>query len=128
MKKHLRTHSYNYATFKCALCDFIGGEDIKMEIHNAKMHSDKIECGLFDFVGKDLESLDIHLSTCECYYCGLCSEKCKQLSIVKEHFKNKHQESKQSSFYGVRHIKQSRNNREVYDQTFHSIKSLLPEK
>ena len=46
-----------------------------MEIHNTKMHSDKIECGLCDFIGEDLENLDIHLYTCECYSCGLCSEK-----------------------------------------------------
>ena len=127
MKKHMRTHSFNYVTFKCALCDFIGGEQIEMEIHNARLHSEKNECALCDFEGKNLETIDIHLSTCECYACGLCENKFTQLSQVKEHFKNTHQESKQSSCYGVKHIKQSRKNKEVYDQKFDSISSLFPE-
>ena len=127
MKKHMRTHSFNYATFKCALCDFIGGEQIEMEIHNARLHSEKNECALCDFEGQNLVAIDIHLSTCECYACGLCENKFTQLSQVKEHFKNTHQESKQSSCYGVKHIKQSRKNKEVYDQKFHSISSLFPE-
>ena len=69
MKKHMRTHSFNYVTFKCALCDFIGGEQIEMEIHNARLHSEKNECALCDFEGTNLETIDIHLSTCECYAC-----------------------------------------------------------
>ena len=73
------------------MCEFVGGEEIDMEVHNAKRHSDKFECGLCDFEGKDLETLDVHLTTCECYVCGLCEEKFKQLSNVKE------QESKISS-------------------------------
>ena len=125
MKRHMRTHSFTYVTFKCALCDFIGGEQIEMEIHDARLHSEKNECALCDFEGKDLETIDNHLSTCECYSCGLCENKFTQLTQVKEHFKNTHQESKQSSFYGVRHIKQSRKNKEVYDQKFHSISSLF---
>ena len=65
MKKHMRTHSFNYVTFKCTHCDFIGGEQIEMEIHNARLHSERNE-------GQNLETIDIHLSTCECYACGLC--------------------------------------------------------
>ena len=125
LKKHMRTHSFNYATFKCALCEFIGGEQIEMEIHDARVQGDKNECALCGFEGKDLETIDNHLSTCESYSCGLCENKFTQLTQVKEHFKDKHQESKQSSFYGVRHIKQSRKNKKVYDQKFHSISSLF---
>ena len=127
MKNHRRTHSFNYVTFKCALCDFIGGEQIDMEIHDARVHSDKHECALCDFEGKDLETIDIHLTTCECYSCGLCENKFKQLSQVKEHFKNTHKESKQHSFYGVKHIKQSRKSSDIYDQKFHSISTLFPD-
>ena len=45
----MRTDSFNCATFKCALCDFTGGEQIEMEIHDARMHSEKYECALCDF-------------------------------------------------------------------------------
>ena len=127
LRKHMRTHSYRHATYKCAMCEFVGGEEIDMEVHNAKMHSDKFDCGLCEFEGKDFETLDIHLTTCECYICGLCEEKFKQISTVKEHFGTKHKESKTSSFYGVRHFKPSRQNKEVYDQTFHYIEALFPE-
>ena len=98
-----------------------------MEIHDAKMHSEKFECGLCEFEGKDLPTIEIHLSTCECYSCGLCESKFKQLSHVKEHFQTTHNDSKQSSLYGVKHIKQSRKNKEVYDLKFHTITSLFPE-
>ena len=83
LKKHMRTHSYNYATFKCALCDFVGGEALDMEVHTAKAHSDNFECGLCDFEGIAKEILDIHLTTCESYLCGLCEEKIKILTNVK---------------------------------------------
>ena len=63
MKNHRRTHSFNYVTFKCALCDFMGGEQIEMEIHDAKMHSEKFECDLCEFEGKYLPTIEIHLST-----------------------------------------------------------------
>ena len=90
LRKHMRTHSYQYATYKCAMCEFVGGEEIDMEVHNAKKHSDKFECGHCEFEGKDFETLDIHLTTCECSQCGLCEEKFKQVSNVKEHFGTKH--------------------------------------
>ena len=79
-----------------------------MEIHDARLHSEKNECALCDFEGKDLETIDNHLPTCESYSCGHCENKFTQLTQVKEHLKNTHQESKQSSLYGVIHIKQSR--------------------
>ena len=46
MKKHMRTHSYKDAVYKCDLCDFIGGDQIEMEVHLAKLHGDNFECGL----------------------------------------------------------------------------------
>ena len=49
-----------------------------------------------------------------------CENKFKQLTKVKEHFKNTHQESKQSSFYGVKHIKQSKQ-RSLWPEISHHI-------
>ena len=127
LKKHMRTHSYNYVTFKCTLCDFVGGEALDMEVHTATTHSDDFECGLCDFEGKDKENLDIHLTTCESYLCGLCEDKIKMLTDIKEHFKIKHEKSKTSSLYGVTHVKPSRQNKEIYVQTFHTFQSLFPD-
>ena len=105
----------------------LGRETIDMEVHTAKAHSENFECGLCDFEGKDKENLDIHLTTCESYLCGLCEDKIKMLTDVKEHFNIKHSKSKTSSFYGVTHVKPSRQNKDIYDQTFHTIQSLFPD-
>ena len=92
MKRHMRTHSFTYVTFKCALCDFIGGEQIEMEIHDARLHSEKNECALCDFEGKDLETIDNHLSTCESYYVDFVKisshNLLKSRNTLKIHIKN----------------------------------------
>ena len=128
MKIHQRTHSYKHAQFKCDLCEFIGGEEIEMEVHVARTHGENYECGLCDFVTQDLETLDTHLKTCETYICEICNEKISQLPEVKAHFEKKHNASKNQGYPdGVRHVKQSRENIEVYDNKFHSYKSLFSE-
>ena len=128
MKIHLRIHSYKHAQFKCDLCDFIGGEEIEMEVHVARTHGENYECGLCDFVTQDLETLDTHLKTCEMYICEICNEKISQLPEVKANFETKHNASKNQGYPdGVRHVKQSRENIEVYDNKFHSYKSLFSE-
>ena len=127
-KIHMRTHSYKLAQFKCDHCDFVGGDEIDMEVHVARTHEENFECGLCDYEGKDLEALDIHLKTCETYQCGICSEKLSQLPDIKMHFEEKHETCK-NSYYpnGVRHIKPSRENKDVYDNKFHSYSSLFLE-
>ena len=122
----MRTHSYSLVQFKCDLCDFMGYDDIDMDVHAAKYHDDKCECGLCGFEAKDLEELDIHLTTCEYYICELCDEKIRQFTSIKDHFKTKHSDDKSRSS-GVRNIKPSRENSEIYDRKFHHITSLFPE-
>ena len=129
MKNHLRTHSYKHVQFKCDQFDFIGGEEIEMEIHTARTHGETYECGLCDYESPDLETLDIHLKTCETYICEVCDEKISQLPNVKTLFEAKHDAKKHTGYpNGVRHVKPSRDNREVYDNKFHSYQSLFSDK
>ena len=60
MKKHLKTHSYKDIQFQCSFChfcNFCSGEQIEMEVHIGKEHSDKFECGHCEINTKDKEEL-----------------------------------------------------------------------
>ena len=71
LKKHMRTHSYSLVQFKCDLCDFMGYDKIDMDVHAAKFHSDKCECGLCGF----------EATTCEYYTCKFVKKKYDSLPI-----------------------------------------------
>ena len=49
MKKHLQTHSYKKANFKCVDCEFVGTNEETMEVHIGKTHADIFVCGLCDY-------------------------------------------------------------------------------
>ena len=83
MKKHLQTHSYKKANFKCVDCEFVGTNEETMEVHIGKTHADIFECGLCGYEVETLEKLDIHLFTCEVYICSKCDFLEKSLSEVK---------------------------------------------
>ena len=118
MKKHMRTHSYKDAIYKCDICDFIGGDELDMDIDFPKPHGDKFQCGLCDYTAKDLKTLDTHLRTCEIYTCAICGEQILHLTNIKTHFNEKHGTSN-GPFDGVRHIKQPRENIDMYNQQYH---------
>ena len=67
LKKHVRTHSYSLVQYQCDLCEFMGYDEIDMDVHAAKHHGDQHVCGLCDYEAKSLDRLEIHLSTCEYY-------------------------------------------------------------
>jgi hypothetical protein len=67
LKKHLITHSYKEAKYMCSECDFVCQNEVSMEVHIGKQHSDKSECGLCDLEVDNLENLELHLTTCEMY-------------------------------------------------------------
>ena len=122
MKNHLRTRSIKHAQLKCELCDFFGGEEIEMGIPTARKHGENYECYLCDYESKDLETLDLHLKTCESYTCEICDEKIPQLPNVKSLFEAKHDAKNHTGYpNAVRHVKPSRENSEVYDNKFQSI-------
>jgi hypothetical protein len=70
LKKHCITHTYKQATYKCDESDFVGQNEVTMEVHNGKYHFEKFECGLCDSKKKNFESLETHLSKCESFRCS----------------------------------------------------------
>ena len=74
LKKHMKTHTYRKAAFKCEECEFVSSNEWSMEIHHGRIHNNILECGLFDFVAEDSDRLDLHLGTCEIYECDLCED------------------------------------------------------
>ena len=65
MSKHLKTHSYTDARFKCEDCEFVGLTRDTMEVHIGKTHTDSFECGLCELnltsVGNRAGVRDSHL-------------------------------------------------------------------
>ena len=50
------THAYKQATYKCDECEFVGQNEVTMEVHKGTYHSEIFECGLGDFETKNFES------------------------------------------------------------------------
>ena len=65
MKKHLVTHSYKEIRYKCEECDFVGQNEVTMEVHFGKLHPAKFECGLCALEAGSLENIEIHFNTHE---------------------------------------------------------------
>ena len=42
MKRHLKSHSYKKANYKCEYCDFVCKHNLTMEMHMGKLHKDKL--------------------------------------------------------------------------------------
>ena len=90
LKRHMKSHSYIFEDKKCKCndCDFTGNNAWTVQIHHGKVHNKNIECGLCDFQSKDLDTLNLHLKTCEIYECNECEFVAKQISNIKKHVKN----------------------------------------
>ena len=120
MKKHIKSHSYKRANYKCDDCDFVGESEFTMEVHIGKFHSEKYECGLCDFEATNFENLEIHLVTCEIYQCDHCKMKFKSIRDIKEHIVEKQYSG---GYEYVHHLKFDRNNQnEVSDKMYDSEK------
>ena len=63
MKKHMKTHSFKEAKFKCEDCDCVGQSRETMEVHIGKTHTDNFECGLWEQTFGNIEKLETHLKT-----------------------------------------------------------------
>ena len=63
---------------------------------------ENIECGLCDYPAKDLENLNLHLTTCEIYECMQCEFVAKQITGIRKHMK--------ASLSTIHHVKIDRNN------------------
>ena len=125
MHLHLKTHSYrdgDELKFKCEDCEFWGPNNLTMEVHAGKAHSDIIQCGLCDFKAKDLEKLETHLSTCETYECDLCYFRVTKICEIKTHMMEKHENENVKIIHG----KQDRKNEEEIDCAEHLRFDLFP--
>ena len=65
MKKHMKTHLYALVQYKGDLCEFMGCDEIDMDVHAAKLHGDKWECWLCKH----------EANYTECYKCEECSQR-----------------------------------------------------
>ena len=63
-----------------------------MEVHIGKCFTDNFECGLCDAKFDDLYTLEIHLRTCEVYECFECALKERNLSDLKKHVVEDHED------------------------------------
>ena len=90
MKRHMKTHSFKSAKFKCEDCDFVGQSQETMEVHIGKTHTDTFECGLCEQDVGNVENLETHLHTCEIYRCRRCYTKETKISEIKAHVFRKH--------------------------------------
>ena len=64
-----------------------------MEVHIGKCCYTYFECGLCEVKVENFEKLEIHLTTCEVYKCGICFERIKILSDIKKHVKEEHKDA-----------------------------------
>ena len=114
LQKHMKCHSYQDAKFKCVDCNFVGTNNLTMEVHNGKYHTDIFECGICEYVAESEEKLELHLFTCEIYHCngsnGKCTAKDKSLSEMKRHLEKEHDENAT-----LKHIKISKSNPDEVD-------------
>ena len=99
-KMHRKTHSFKsrFVATKfeeqiCENCSFKCKSIYTMEVHVGKCNTDNFECGLCDSKFKDLDSLELHLRTCEIYECAECYEKSRFLSEMKKHIREDHEET-----------------------------------
>ena len=114
MKFHLKNdHTATHSNFKCLDCDFYAYNDISVQVHQGKCHEDGFECGLCDFKTDSLETLNIHLTTCESYECYNCNIRVHHISDVREHIKEKHE----STFVTITHAKLDRKDKDFVKET-----------
>ena len=71
-------------------CDFGAVNEISIQVHRGRCHGAGFECGICDFRADSLESLNIHLNTCEGFECDKCSIRVYNISYMKEHKNGKH--------------------------------------
>ena len=116
MKEHLKYHKYKKATFKCEDCDYWCENFLTMEVHVGKFHSETLECGMCSWEAKDIESLNLHIATCEIYTCEDCNYRTKHLHDIKEHLNNKHDKQ---TYHEIIHAKINRKDPEVIDHDIH---------
>ena len=85
MKDHMISQSYyksDFLEFKCDECEFWGPNAQTMKKHFQRLHSENVACGICSLEMKDIETLDIHTSTCEIFKCSWCDNSFNNVSDI----------------------------------------------
>ena len=90
-------------------------------IHEGKEH-DKFTCGLCDYKAKDMDSLELHLTTCEIYSCKECDFYSRQIADIKNHEKENTGKCDQKCTW---HVKLDRNNQEEANMNLYKNSDLF---
>ena len=122
MRFHLKNvHTATDSNVKCLDCDFCAYNEISIQVHRGRQHEDGFECGLCDFRADSLETLNVHLTTCECYECHRCNIRVHHISDIREHIAEKHQ----SEYVTITHGKLDRKDANYVKQTNYSKDKLF---
>ena len=116
LKLHTYTHSYTRENQKETCNDFECNTVDTMEVHVGKCRNENFECGLCEAIFAKVKDLEIHLKICEIYECGKCWIRENNLSDMKKHIKEKHDEST-----SISHLKIDRNSKTEVNATYHSL-------
>ena len=65
----MKSHSYKLVKYRCAECHFVGENDLTMSVNVGRYHANCFECGIYKNKFESVESLEIHLQTCENFKC-----------------------------------------------------------
>ena len=122
MRKHLKTHSYKAINYQCQECGKFCENEFEMEVHIGREHLEQYECGICGFETKDIENLNLHLTTCERYKCDHCAEKFATLTELKNHLKTEQIRDVDTNIF---HIKQNRTNSDAIDKKSYLLGELF---
>ena len=64
--------------------DFCSENFLTMEVHVVKLHNGKIEYGFINYDAKDIETLNMQISTCQIYVCDDCFFRTAHIHGIKE--------------------------------------------
>ena len=101
-------------------CDYVCENSLTMEVHIGQLHSEKVECGLCNYKANNLESLNLHISTCETYICEDCCYRTTKLHDINDHLNNKHDRD----WLQITHAKVNRKDPDIIYEANHSKKNL----
>ena len=87
--KHLKINSFK-RVIKCENCSFLATNNLSLNVHEGKAHSGEFGCRLWGFEAGNLETLEMHLHTCEIYTCCRSDDIVRTVSDIKKHLKEKH--------------------------------------
>ena len=68
LKKHLNTHSYKPANYKCQEREFVGERHETMDVHIGQHHTDNYECVLFHLFANRFEKMETHVKTADAVF------------------------------------------------------------